>query len=73
MKRLAFLLIFIFRASTTYNQNYPNIVIYNFNAILIHGVKIKTNLLFSSINHMLLTKIEDYDYGKSAVLDLSPV
>lgn len=54
-------------------QNYPNIVNYNYNNYATHGIKIKTNLPFNTLNQMPTISISGYDYNDGEVIDLKLV
>jgi hypothetical protein len=68
-----FFFLFTFSITEVQAQYYPNIVSHHFNNTPTNGVKIKTNIPFQNSAGMPLIKIQGYNYGEQAVLDLSIV
>ena len=54
-----------------YSQNYSNIVNYNLNDTPSHGVKIRTNIPYSSGTQMPTISIKGYAYGASRTIDVT--
>ena len=73
MKKILLLLYSLILVCTIKAQNYNNIVSYYFNNTPVHGVKIKTNLPFTSGSQMPTIHIYGYRYRPSDVIDLSVV
>lgn len=65
MKTTYFLSFFLFFITTisSFGQNYPNIVNYNFTGKPNNGVKIRTNLPFENGSQMPSVKVEGYNYA----------
>lgn len=73
MKKILLLLYSFVFVCAIKAQNYNNIVSYYFNNTPVHGVKIKTNLPFTSGSQMPTIHIYGYSYRTSDVIDLSVV
>ena len=58
---------------STNGQNYPNILNYAINATPAYGIKIKTNLPFTSGSQMPVISILGYNYGIGSVMELKIV
>jgi hypothetical protein len=70
MKKLLFLCL-VLTAVTVQAQNYPNLLNYSLNSTPVHGVKIKTNLPFTSGTQMPTINIVGYSYGKPLTINLT--
>jgi hypothetical protein len=55
------------------NSGFVNAVSWNFNGTIVNGIKIKTNLPFTSSHHMPTIKIEGYNYGAAKTIGLDIV
>ena len=60
----------LFACTTTQAQNYNNIVNYSFNATPVNGVKIKTNLPFTSTSNMPTIILQGYNYVSASAIGL---
>ena len=59
--------------TATHAQNYNNIVNYTFNATPVNGVKIKTNLPFTSSSNMPTIILQGFNYGSQSAIGLQIV
>ncbi|MCQ6961280.1 hypothetical protein [Mucilaginibacter aquariorum] len=70
-KLLSLILIgLLFACTTTQAQNYNNIVNYSLNATPVNGVKIKTNIPFTSTSNMPTIILEGYNYVSASAIGL---
>jgi hypothetical protein len=69
---LVFFMVFLFFGKAG-AQNFPNIINYNLNNTPVNGVKIKTNLPFTSGTQMPTITIQGYNYGTSQTIGLQIV
>jgi hypothetical protein len=70
-KILLSLLIVVITSAYNYAQNYNNLLNYNFNGTPTYGIKIKTNLPYSSGTQMPTISIKGYSLGTGDIIDLS--
>jgi hypothetical protein len=76
MKKKLLSLVFIgllFAYTTTQAQNYNGIVNYALNATPVNGVKIKTNLPFTSSSNMPTIILQGFNYGSQSAIGLQIV
>ncbi len=73
MKRKLFLVLAaVFIMATAMAQSY-DVLNYNFNGTPVNGIKIKTNIPFTSGTHMPTLRIEGYNYGSVQTVGLNLV
>ena len=73
MKKITSAAVLILIMYSVHGQNYPNILNYAINATPAYGIKIKTNLPFTSGSQMPVISILGYNYGIGSVMELKIV
>ncbi len=73
MKKIALLILVmtLVAVTVTYAQNYPNILNYNLNGTPVNGVKIKTNIPYTSSTQMPTISILGYNYQSGETINLT--
>jgi hypothetical protein len=73
MKKILFTLLFLLGVVIVHAQNYNNLLNYNYNGTPTYGVKIITNIPYTSGTQMPTIHIKGYNYGTADVIDISLV